>query len=95
MTTRRTPAPTTEQSTERRARQRWMSVLAKADFGDLDTLWNNLPSKPAWTVVRAPEVGMVMVRGRAGEPGSASTSVRPRSPGARSSSTTARSASGM
>ena len=69
MTTRRTAAPTTEQSIERRARQRWMSVLAKAEFGDLDTLWNNLPSKPAWTVVRAPEVGMVMVRGRAGGTG--------------------------
>ena len=69
MTTRRTAAPTTEQSIARRARQRWMSVLAKAEFGDLDTLWNNLPSKPAWTVVRAPEVGMVMVRGRAGGTG--------------------------
>jgi len=46
-----------------------MSVLAKAEFADLDTLWNNLPSKPTWTVVRAPEVGMVMVRGRAGGEG--------------------------
>lgn len=64
-----TPCPSPEQSAERRARQRWMSVLAKADFGDLDTLWNNLPSKPAWTVIRAPEVGMVMARGRAGGTG--------------------------
>ena len=69
MFTRRSSAPTAEQSAERRARQRWMSVLAKADFDDLDTLWNNLPSKPAWTVVRAPEVGMVMARGRAGGDG--------------------------
>ena len=69
MAIRRTPAPTPEQSAERRARKRWMSVLAKADFADLDALWNNLPSKPAWTVVRAPEIGMVMVRGRAGGTG--------------------------
>jgi alpha-D-ribose 1-methylphosphonate 5-triphosphate synthase subunit PhnG len=44
MAIRRSPAPTAEQSAERRARQRWMSVLAKADFADLDALWNNLPS---------------------------------------------------
>lgn len=69
MSTRRSSAPTSEQSAEQRARQRWMSVLAKADFDDLDTLWNNLPAKPAWTVVRAPEVGMVMTRGRAGGDG--------------------------
>src|SRR3546814_2623061 len=64
-----TSCPSPEQSAERRARQRWLSVLAKAEFGDLDTLWNNLPSKPAWTVIRAPEVGMVMARGRAGGTG--------------------------
>ena len=46
-----------------------MSILAKADFGDLDTLWNNLPSKPAWTVVRPPEICIVMARGRAGGTG--------------------------
>lgn len=69
MSTRGSPSPSPEQSAERRARRRWMSVLAKADFADLDTLWNNLPAKPAWTVVRAPEIGMVMVRGRAGGSG--------------------------
>jgi alpha-D-ribose 1-methylphosphonate 5-triphosphate synthase subunit PhnG len=67
MTANRTLSP--EQSIERRARQRWMSVLAKADFGDLDALWNNLPSKPVWTVIRPPEIGMVMARGRAGGTG--------------------------
>lgn len=69
MPSRHTPAPTVEQTAERRARQRWMSVLAKADFADLDALWTNLPAKPTWTVVRAPEVGMVMARGRAGGTG--------------------------
>lgn len=69
MSPKRPPAPSPEQAAERRARQRWMSILAKADFGDLDTLWNNLPFKPAWTVVRPPEIGMVMARGRAGGTG--------------------------
>ncbi|MEQ8398509.1 phosphonate C-P lyase system protein PhnG [Thalassobaculum sp.] len=69
MPTRHTSTATPEQSAERRARQRWMSILAKAEFGDLDTLWNNLPSKPAWTVVRPSEIGMVMARGRAGGTG--------------------------
>src|SRR3546814_13270740 len=64
-----TSCPSPEQSAERRARQRWMSALAKAEFGDLDTLWNNLPSKPAWTVIRASAVGMVMARGRDGGTG--------------------------
>ena len=69
MTSKRPTACSPEQSAERRARQRWMSALAKAEFGDLDSLWNNLPSKPAWTVIRAPEIGMVMARGRAGGTG--------------------------
>ena len=58
-----------DQSAERRARQRWMSVLTKADFSDLDSLFNNLPAKPAWSVIRPPEVGMIMARGRAGGTG--------------------------
>jgi alpha-D-ribose 1-methylphosphonate 5-triphosphate synthase subunit PhnG len=69
MTSKRPTACSPEQSAERRARQRWMSILAKADFADLDALWNNLPSKPAWTVIRPPETGMVMARGRAGGTG--------------------------
>ncbi|NQW10767.1 MAG: phosphonate C-P lyase system protein PhnG [Alphaproteobacteria bacterium] len=62
------PVPS-EQTAEQQSRRRWMSVLSKADFPDLDALWGNLPSKPAWTVVRPPEIGMVMVRGRAGGSG--------------------------
>jgi alpha-D-ribose 1-methylphosphonate 5-triphosphate synthase subunit PhnG len=69
MTPKRPTAGSPEQSAERRARQRWMSALAKAEFDDLDTLWNNLPSKPAWDVIRPPEIGMVMARGRAGGTG--------------------------
>nr|WP_264299816.1 phosphonate C-P lyase system protein PhnG [Nisaea nitritireducens] len=51
------------------ARKRWMSILAKASFEDLRSLWQNLPDKPAWTRVRPPEIGMVMVRGRMGGTG--------------------------
>ena len=50
-------------------RRRWMSVLAKADAAALDALWQALDGKPAWTTVRPAEVGMVMVRARAGGTG--------------------------
>jgi len=52
------------------ARQRWMSVLAKALLAELEGNWEELPEKPAFDWLRAPEVGMVMVRGRAGGSGS-------------------------
>lgn len=51
------------------ARKRWMSILAKASFEDLSSLWQNLPDKPEWSKIRAPEIGMVMVRGRMGGTG--------------------------
>ena len=47
-------------------RQKWMSVLAKADTELLNTLWCDLQDKPSWTNIRVPETGMVMVRGKAG-----------------------------
>ena len=47
-------------------RQKWMSVLAKADTELLNILWCDLQDKPSWTNIRAPETGMVMVRGKAG-----------------------------
>ena len=50
-------------------RKRWMSILAKSSFEDLHSLWQNLPNKPAWTHVRPPEIGMVMLRGRMGGTG--------------------------
>jgi alpha-D-ribose 1-methylphosphonate 5-triphosphate synthase subunit PhnG len=51
------------------ARQRWMSVLAKAKLAELETAWNDLSDKPVYDWLRRPEVGMVMVRGRAGGTG--------------------------
>src|SRR5690606_793551 len=56
-------------SPERTARQRWMSVLAKARNEELDRAWAELADKPRWRSLRKPEAGMVMVRARAGGTG--------------------------
>lgn len=45
------------------ARRRWMAVLARADARDLN---DRLGSPPAYRVLRGPEAGLVMVRGRTG-----------------------------
>lgn len=45
------------------ARRRWMAVLARADAAVLAGLLGHLP---AYTVLRGPEAGLVMVRGRTG-----------------------------
>ncbi|HET6185124.1 MAG TPA: phosphonate C-P lyase system protein PhnG [Acetobacteraceae bacterium] len=46
-------------------RRRWMAVLARADAGALEAALS-AEARPVWTVLRGPEVGMVMVRGRIG-----------------------------
>jgi len=51
------------------ARKAWLSVLAKADSQALRTLWNDAGFAPDHDVLRAPEIGAVMVRGRAGATG--------------------------
>jgi alpha-D-ribose 1-methylphosphonate 5-triphosphate synthase subunit PhnG len=51
------------------ARRRWMSVLALAPTEDLETAWSALPERPAYRLVRRPEIGLVMVRARAGGSG--------------------------
>ena len=50
-------------------RPRWMSVLALAGAVELDACWRDLPPPPAYRVLRGPEVGLVMVRARAGGTG--------------------------
>jgi alpha-D-ribose 1-methylphosphonate 5-triphosphate synthase subunit PhnG len=45
------------------ARRRWMAVLARAAA---DELCDALGTVPAYRVLRGPEAGLVMVRGRAG-----------------------------
>jgi alpha-D-ribose 1-methylphosphonate 5-triphosphate synthase subunit PhnG len=51
------------------ARRRWMAVLAQASPDELERRWRDAPAPPAHRVLRAPETGLVMVRGRAGGTG--------------------------
>jgi len=46
-----------------------MSLLAKAPPQEIDRLWRGLHLDPGYRFLRAPEVGGVMVRGRAGATG--------------------------
>ena len=43
-----------------------MSVLAQASPAQLEEAWNGLDDRPEYERVRGPEVGLVMLRGRAG-----------------------------
>jgi alpha-D-ribose 1-methylphosphonate 5-triphosphate synthase subunit PhnG len=51
-------------------RRHWMSVLALASGDELEARWAALGEPPRYTLLRRPEVGLVMVRGRAGGTGS-------------------------
>jgi len=46
-----------------------MSVLARAASRDLEAAWVALGTRPVYRVLRTPELGMVMLRGRAGGSG--------------------------
>lgn len=52
------------------ARRRWMSVLAKARLSELEDAWEEMPEKPGFAWLRAPQSGMVMLRARSGGTGS-------------------------
>lgn len=52
------------------ARRRWMGLLAKADPAVLEDAWSRL-DPPAHHILRAPEIGSALVRGRAGGTGAA------------------------
>src|SRR5471030_1457102 len=47
-----------------RRRQRWLSLLAKAPAERLEALWAEVGPVPAYTILRRPEIGLVMVKGR-------------------------------
>ena len=53
------------------SRQRWMAILARASALELAAKLAELPPLPASETLRAPETGLVMVRGRAGGDGDA------------------------
>jgi alpha-D-ribose 1-methylphosphonate 5-triphosphate synthase subunit PhnG len=51
------------------SRARWMSVLARATRGELEAAWADLGEHPEYEMLRRPEMGLIMVRGRAGGTG--------------------------
>ncbi|MET3926295.1 phosphonate C-P lyase system protein PhnG [Devosia sp. 2618] len=56
----------TASSSDTSARKRVLDILAHAPSASLAALWDGWADKPAFTKVRGPETGLVMVRGRAG-----------------------------
>ena len=54
-----------------RERQRWLSILAQAPGKDVIEAWEGLAERPVYSTLRAPEIGMVLVRGRMGGTGDA------------------------
>lgn len=48
------------------ARQASMALLARASGEELKTFWQNWADKPEFEVLRGPETGLVMMRGRIG-----------------------------
>ena len=52
-------------------RKRWLSILAKAPAKEVIAAWDGLAQPPAFKALRAPEIGMVLVRGRMGGGGDA------------------------
>ena len=51
------------------ARRDWMGLLARSNEAELLGLWQSFGQAPAFTWLRAPEIGGVMVRGRMGGTG--------------------------
>lgn len=51
------------------ARKAWMSLLAKAPEGRIPALLDRVMDRPDFAWLRPPEIGSVMVRGRAGSTG--------------------------
>ncbi len=52
-------------------RQRWMGILAKALPAELEKCVTRLGELPAYGFLRSPEIGLAMVRGKAGGVGNA------------------------
>lgn len=52
-------------------RRRWMAILARASAKEIEGRLRELPLLPAYTRLRGPECGLVMVQGRIGGGGGA------------------------
>src|SRR5215813_8240942 len=55
---------TTSSAAAQTQRQRWLSILSKAPADRLEALWRDLGKTPDYTLLRRPEIGLVMVNGR-------------------------------
>jgi|TARA_B110000503_G_C7090959_1_gene389399 alpha-D-ribose 1-methylphosphonate 5-triphosphate synthase subunit PhnG len=53
------------------SRKSWLGLMAKAASADVARYWATMDMAPEYTVLRSPEIGGVMVRGRAGAIGAA------------------------
>ena len=53
------------------ARKAWLAVLARASAEEIEARLAEAPQLPPHTRLRGPEIGLVMVRGRAGGDGAA------------------------
>lgn len=63
------PEPIDTNDTAPDARKRWMGVLARAGTDQLKAALADLDKQPEYEYLRPPEIGMTMVRGRAGGKG--------------------------
>lgn len=62
---------TTRSEMSQTARAPWMGCLARSEPSALRQAMGSLGPLPAWRMLRAPQVGLVMARGRAGATGDA------------------------
>lgn len=53
-------------TTEQKARQAAMAVLAQAEAEELEQAWADWPNRPEVRPLRGPETGLIMLRGRIG-----------------------------
>ncbi len=58
-------------TSDQKVRKDWLTALALADTSRLNEIAESLESKPDFRFLRRPEVGLAMVRGRAGGTGAA------------------------
>lgn len=47
-------------------RRRWMGVLSRAERPELERAWDQVADKPDYSLLRPPQTGLAMVRGRVG-----------------------------
>ncbi len=59
-------APSLTDEHPNRARAEWMGLLARARPAELAALLEQAPALPGYALLRGPETGLVMLRGRAG-----------------------------